>query len=212
MEKLRAKTLRVCFIPLNLDPDYFFMHLLYFRGNPSLDWIVIAKNVVAKFLSFEKRDKFLIVQNIYRRFLYFFLQQWPSENKILRVSIYRNQIMILLKRNEWYMKHLSEIFIVIRCKDLRRAYEGPVHAYVKASLKNSCGEGVVKRTAVHRATPNPVFRETLILPCPAYNSHCTGHRPTSLDIAVWHRDRRARWACSPRVRERRRKIKRFTTC
>ncbi|XP_067215938.1 uncharacterized protein PsGEF isoform X2 [Linepithema humile] len=81
---------------------------------------------------------------------------------------------------------------VIRCKDLRRAYEGPVHAYVKASLKNTSGEGVVKRTAVHRATPNPVFRETLILPCPAYNSHCTGHRPTSLDIAVWHRDRRAR--------------------
>ncbi|RLU21919.1 hypothetical protein DMN91_006298 [Ooceraea biroi] len=81
---------------------------------------------------------------------------------------------------------------VIRCKDLRRAYEGPVHAYVKASLKNISGEGVVKRTAVHRATPNPVFRETLILPCPAYNSHCTGHRPTSLDIAVWHRDRRAR--------------------
>ncbi|KYQ58357.1 hypothetical protein ALC60_02777 [Trachymyrmex zeteki] len=81
---------------------------------------------------------------------------------------------------------------VIRCKDLRRAYEGPVHAYVKASLKNTSGEGVVKRTAVHRATPNPVFRETLILPCPVYNSHCTGHRPTSLDIAVWHRDRRAR--------------------
>ncbi|XP_020286362.1 uncharacterized protein LOC109855986 isoform X2 [Pseudomyrmex gracilis] len=81
---------------------------------------------------------------------------------------------------------------VIRCKDLRRAYEGPVHAYVKASLKNNCGEGVVKRTAVHRATPNPVFRETLILPCPTYNSHCTGHKPTSLDIAVWHRDRRAR--------------------
>ncbi|XP_014484792.1 PREDICTED: uncharacterized protein LOC106749639 [Dinoponera quadriceps] len=80
---------------------------------------------------------------------------------------------------------------VIRCKDLRRAYEGPVHAYVKASLKNTSGEGIVKRTAVHRATPNPVFRETLILPCPAYNSHCTG-RPTSLDIAVWHRDRRAR--------------------
>ncbi|KAL0124761.1 hypothetical protein PUN28_006547 [Cardiocondyla obscurior] len=81
---------------------------------------------------------------------------------------------------------------VIRCKDLRRTYEGPVHAYVKASLKNISGEGVVKRTAVHRATPNPVFRETLILPCPAYNSHCIGHRPTSLDIAVWHRDRRAR--------------------
>ncbi|XP_018368305.1 PREDICTED: uncharacterized protein LOC108764515 [Trachymyrmex cornetzi] len=81
---------------------------------------------------------------------------------------------------------------VIRCKDLRRAYEGPVHAYVKASLKNTSGEGVVKRTAVHRATPNPVFRETLVLPCPVYNSHCTGHRPTSLDIAVWHRDRRAR--------------------
>ncbi|XP_076160107.1 protostome-specific GEF [Ptiloglossa arizonensis] len=80
---------------------------------------------------------------------------------------------------------------VIRCKDLRRVYEGPVHAYVKASLKNANGEGVVKRTAVHRATPNPVFHETLILPCPANNSHCTS-KPTSLDIAVWHRDRRAR--------------------
>lgn len=91
---------------------------------------------------------------------------------------------------------------MIRCKDLRRAYEGPVHAYVKASLKNTSGEGVVKRTAVHRATPNPVFRETLILPCPAYNSHCIGHRPTSLDIAVWHRDRRARWACSAETREK----------
>ncbi|XP_076228035.1 protostome-specific GEF isoform X1 [Nomia melanderi] len=80
---------------------------------------------------------------------------------------------------------------VIRCKDLRRAYEGPVHAYVKASLKNTNGEGVVKRTAVHRATPNPVFHETLILPCPASNNHCAS-KPTSLDIAVWHRDRRAR--------------------
>lgn len=80
---------------------------------------------------------------------------------------------------------------VIRCKDLRRAYEGPVHAYVKASLKNTNGEGVVKRTAVHRATPNPVFHETLILPCPVNNNHYTS-KPTSLDIAVWHRDRRAR--------------------
>ncbi|XP_034194309.1 protostome-specific GEF [Osmia lignaria lignaria] len=80
---------------------------------------------------------------------------------------------------------------VIRCKDLRRAYEGPIHAYVKASLKNGSGEGVVKRTAVHRATPNPVFHETLILPCPVNNNHCSG-KPTSLDIAVWHRDRRAR--------------------
>ncbi|XP_076232377.1 protostome-specific GEF [Calliopsis andreniformis] len=80
---------------------------------------------------------------------------------------------------------------VIRCKDLRRAYEGPIHAYVKVSLKNSNGEGIVKRTAVHRATPNPVFHETLILPCPANNNHCTS-KPTSLDIAVWHRDRRAR--------------------
>ncbi|XP_015431493.1 PREDICTED: uncharacterized protein LOC107187831 [Dufourea novaeangliae] len=80
---------------------------------------------------------------------------------------------------------------VIRCKDLRRAYEGPIHAYVKASLKNTNGEGVVKRTAVHRATPNPVFHETLILPCLANNNHCTS-KPTSLDIAVWHRDRRAR--------------------
>ncbi|KAF7997743.1 hypothetical protein HCN44_009141 [Aphidius gifuensis] len=79
---------------------------------------------------------------------------------------------------------------VIRCKDLRRTYEGPIHAYVKVSLKNHFGEGVVKRTAVHRATPNPVFHETLILPCPSNNS-CT-NRPTSLDIAVWHRDRRAR--------------------
>ncbi|XP_025073110.1 uncharacterized protein LOC105423144 [Pogonomyrmex barbatus] len=107
-------------------------------------------------------------------------------------------------------KGISEKYIhkkgksLIRCKDLRRAYEGPVHAYVKASLKNISGEGVVKRTAVHRATPNPVFRETLILPCPAYNSHCTGHRPTSLDIAVWHRDRRARRLnkhVMPRVRD-----------
>ncbi|XP_076386966.1 protostome-specific GEF isoform X1 [Megachile rotundata] len=80
---------------------------------------------------------------------------------------------------------------VIRCKDLRRAYEGPIHAYVKASLKNANGEGVVKRTAVHRATPNPVFHETLILPCPVNNNHCSS-KPTSLDIAVWHRDRRAR--------------------
>ncbi|XP_053988238.1 uncharacterized protein LOC128881323 isoform X1 [Hylaeus volcanicus] len=78
---------------------------------------------------------------------------------------------------------------VIRCKDLRRVYEGSIHAYVKVSLKNTNGEGVVKRTAVHRATPNPVFHETLILPCPVNN--CTS-KPTSLDIAVWHRDRRAR--------------------
>ncbi|CAL7948000.1 unnamed protein product [Xylocopa violacea] len=82
---------------------------------------------------------------------------------------------------------------VIRCKDLRRAYEGPIHAYVKASLKRSTnGEGVVKRTAVHRATPNPVFHETLILPCPTNNNHSASSKPTSLDIAVWHRDRRAR--------------------
>ncbi|XP_017886338.1 uncharacterized protein LOC108628736 isoform X2 [Ceratina calcarata] len=80
---------------------------------------------------------------------------------------------------------------VIRCKDLRRVYEGPIHAYVKVSLKNTNGEGVVKRTAVHRATPNPVFHETLILPCPVNNNHCTS-KLTSLDIAVWHRDRRAR--------------------
>ncbi|XP_043254645.1 uncharacterized protein LOC122398629 [Colletes gigas] len=80
---------------------------------------------------------------------------------------------------------------VIRCKDLRRVYEGSIHAYVKVSLKNTNREGVVKRTAVHRATPNPVFHETLILPCPANNSHCAS-KPTSLDIAVWHRDRRAR--------------------
>ncbi|KAK0179867.1 hypothetical protein PV327_005578 [Microctonus hyperodae] len=79
---------------------------------------------------------------------------------------------------------------VIRCKDLRRTYEGPIHAYVKASLKNQFGEGVVKRTAVHRATPNPVFHETLILPCP--NNNNSTNRATSLDIAVWHRDRRAR--------------------
>ncbi|XP_076673856.1 protostome-specific GEF isoform X2 [Andrena cerasifolii] len=81
---------------------------------------------------------------------------------------------------------------VIRCKDLRRAYEGPIHAYVKASLKNPNGEGVVKRTAVHRATPNPVFHETLILPCPTNNNNHCSSKPTSLDIAVWHRDRRAR--------------------
>ncbi|XP_066594819.1 uncharacterized protein PsGEF [Prorops nasuta] len=80
---------------------------------------------------------------------------------------------------------------VIRCKDLRRSYDGPIHAYVKASLKNSIGESVVKRTAVHKATPNPVFNETLVLPCPVNNNHCNA-RATSLDIAVWHRDRRAR--------------------
>ncbi|XP_057325089.1 uncharacterized protein LOC130667491 isoform X2 [Microplitis mediator] len=79
---------------------------------------------------------------------------------------------------------------VIRCKDLKRSYEGSIHAYVKVSIKNTNGEGVVKRTAVHRATPNPVFHETLILPYPTHNN-CT-NRSTSLDIAVWHRDRRAR--------------------
>ncbi|KAI4488023.1 hypothetical protein M0804_004871 [Polistes exclamans] len=78
---------------------------------------------------------------------------------------------------------------VIRCKDLRRTYEGPIHAYVKVSLKNINGEGVVKRTAVHRATPNPAFHETLLLPCPV-NQFIS--KSTSLDIAVWHRDRRAR--------------------
>ncbi|XP_023288697.1 uncharacterized protein LOC105696840 [Orussus abietinus] len=80
---------------------------------------------------------------------------------------------------------------VIRCKDLKRTYEGPVHAYVKASLKNPNGEGVVKRTAVHRATPSPVFNETLVLPCPTNNNNCSS-KATSVDIAVWHRDRRAR--------------------
>lgn len=80
---------------------------------------------------------------------------------------------------------------MIKCKDLRRTYEGPIHAYVKVSLKNIGGEGIVKRTAVHRATPNPVFNETLILPCPVNNTHSIS-KPTSLDIAVWHRDRRAR--------------------
>ncbi|XP_015179195.1 PREDICTED: uncharacterized protein LOC107067842 isoform X2 [Polistes dominula] len=78
---------------------------------------------------------------------------------------------------------------VIRCKDLRRTYEGPIHAYVKVSLKNINGEGVVKRTAVHRATPNPAFNETLLLPC-SVNQFIS--KSTSLDIAVWHRDRRAR--------------------
>ncbi|XP_033227024.1 uncharacterized protein LOC117179394 [Belonocnema kinseyi] len=81
---------------------------------------------------------------------------------------------------------------VIRCKDLRRTYEGPIYAYVKATLKNSNGVGLVhKRTAVHRATPNPVFNETLVLPCPVINNNCSS-QTTSLDIAVWHRDRRAR--------------------
>ncbi|XP_023245428.1 uncharacterized protein LOC106636519 [Copidosoma floridanum] len=82
---------------------------------------------------------------------------------------------------------------VIRCRDLRRAYEGPINAYVKASIKDPrSGEGCVKRTAVHRATPNPVFNESLVLPCPpAYDNHCAA-RQVSLDIAVWHRDRRAR--------------------
>ncbi|XP_043276149.1 uncharacterized protein PsGEF [Venturia canescens] len=82
---------------------------------------------------------------------------------------------------------------VIRCKDLRRTYEGPIHAYVKASLKNPCGEGsVVKRTAVHRATPNPVFHETLVIPYSPLANNNSLRRATSLDIAVWHRDRRAR--------------------
>ncbi|XP_043681403.1 uncharacterized protein LOC122635343 isoform X1 [Vespula pensylvanica] len=80
---------------------------------------------------------------------------------------------------------------VIRCKDLRRTYEGPIHAYVKVSLKNINGEGIVKRTAVHRATPNPAFHETLVLPCPVNINRCIS-KSTSLDIAVWHRDRRAR--------------------
>ncbi|XP_011503429.1 PREDICTED: uncharacterized protein LOC105366627 [Ceratosolen solmsi marchali] len=82
---------------------------------------------------------------------------------------------------------------IIKCKDLRRAYEGPIHAYVKASIKDPrSGEGCVKRTAVHRATPNPIFQETLVLPClPASNDNCAA-RQISLDIAVWHRDRRAR--------------------
>ncbi|XP_046829022.1 uncharacterized protein LOC124428699 isoform X3 [Vespa crabro] len=80
---------------------------------------------------------------------------------------------------------------VIRCKDLRRTYEGPIHAYVKVSLKNINGEGIVKRTAVHKATPNPAFHETLILPCPVNINQCIS-KSTSLDIAVWHRDRRAR--------------------
>ncbi|XP_051159071.1 uncharacterized protein LOC127280218 isoform X2 [Leptopilina boulardi] len=81
---------------------------------------------------------------------------------------------------------------VIRCKDLRRTYEGPIYAYVKATLKNSSGVGLVhKRTAVHRATSNPFFHETLILPCPISNNNCSS-KSTSLDIAVWHRDRRAR--------------------
>ncbi|XP_043477014.1 uncharacterized protein LOC122508012 isoform X4 [Leptopilina heterotoma] len=81
---------------------------------------------------------------------------------------------------------------VIRCKDLRRTYEGPIYAYVKVTLKNSSGVGLVhKRTAVHRATPNPFFHETLLLPCPISNNNCSS-KSTSLDIAVWHRDRRAR--------------------
>ncbi|XP_031778975.1 uncharacterized protein LOC100680007 isoform X2 [Nasonia vitripennis] len=96
---------------------------------------------------------------------------------------------------------------IIRCRDLRRAYEGPIHAYVKASLKDPLsGEGCVKRTAVHRATPNPVFQETLVLPYPQSqqpaqqssfynnnnnNNNCAA-KQVSLDIAVWHRDRRAR--------------------
>lgn len=82
---------------------------------------------------------------------------------------------------------------VIRCKELRRTYEGPIHAYVKASVKNPCGEGsVVKRTAVHRATPNPVFHESLVLPYPFSGNNNSTRKATSLDIAVWHRDRRAR--------------------
>ena len=82
--------------------------------------------------------------------------------------------------------------VVIRCRDLRRTYEGPIHAYVKASLKNFKNEGVHKRTAVHRATPNPIFNETLILPCTEILDNSFSGRPVSLDIAVWHRDRRAR--------------------
>lgn len=81
---------------------------------------------------------------------------------------------------------------VIRCKDLKRAYEGPVHAYVKTTLRKSDGEiNAVKRTAVHRATPSPVFNETLILPWTNNHNNSTVKSAT-LDIAVWHRDRRAR--------------------
>ncbi|KAJ8680402.1 hypothetical protein QAD02_016189, partial [Eretmocerus hayati] len=81
----------------------------------------------------------------------------------------------------------------IRCRDLRRVCEGPINAYVKASLKDpASGEGCVKRTAVHRSTPNPIFHETLLLPCPPVNNHNCATRQVSLDIAVWHRDRRAR--------------------
>ncbi|XP_025602970.2 uncharacterized protein LOC105691992 isoform X2 [Athalia rosae] len=81
---------------------------------------------------------------------------------------------------------------VIRCKDLKRAYEGPVHAYVKTTLRKLDGEiNAVKRTAVHRATPNPVFHETLILPW-TNNNNNPNAKSAILDIAVWHRDRRAR--------------------
>ncbi|XP_046416485.1 uncharacterized protein LOC124177759 isoform X1 [Neodiprion fabricii] len=82
---------------------------------------------------------------------------------------------------------------VIRCKDLKRAYEGSVHAYVKATLRKSDGEiNAVKRTAVHRATPNPIFNETLILPWTNNNNNNSPAKSATLDIAVWHRDRRVR--------------------
>lgn len=98
------------------------------------------------------------------------------------------------------------ILAVIRCRELRRAYEGPIHAYVKASLRDciSGESGIVKRTAVHRATPAPVFHEILVLRCPPPivvatvprddndEEDCTPRRQLALDIAVWHRDRKAR--------------------
>ncbi|XP_058791920.1 uncharacterized protein LOC131664652 [Phymastichus coffea] len=97
------------------------------------------------------------------------------------------EIECQLRDEEFHVK-------IIRCRDLRRAYEGPIHAYVKASLRErQSGEsGPVKRTAVHRATPAPAFHETLVLPCPPAHNNNYAARQLSLDIAVWHRDRRAR--------------------
>uniref|UniRef100_A0ABD2XP54 Uncharacterized protein n=1 Tax=Trichogramma kaykai TaxID=54128 RepID=A0ABD2XP54_9HYME len=65
---------------------------------------------------------------------------------------------------------------IIRCRDLRRSCEpeGPIHAYVKAHIKDlASGEARcrVERTAVHRATPNPVFNEVLHLALPPNNNN-----------------------------------------
>ncbi|CAB0039277.1 unnamed protein product [Trichogramma brassicae] len=73
---------------------------------------------------------------------------------------------------------------LIRCRDLRRVYEpeGPIHAYVKAHIKDlASGEARcrVERTAVHRATPNPVFNEVLRLTLPPNNGNNNNNNNSS---------------------------------